>query len=138
MNKKEHIILDTNVLLMCIHPQSKYRKIWQAFLNEEYILCVSNDILEEYSEVIARNINLKVADYILQVILLHENVKFYDPHYRFKLIKDDEDDNKFVDCAFAANAKCIVTEDHHFTVLRNIEFPRIEVVGIDLFVHTLS
>lgn len=138
MNKKEHIVLDTNVLLMCIHPQSKYRKIWQAFLNEEYILCVSNDILEEYSEVIARNINVKVADYILQVILLHENVKYYDPHYRFKLINEDEDDNKFVDCAFAANAKCIVTEDHHFRVLRNIEFPRIEVVGIDLFVHTLQ
>lgn len=138
MNMKEHIVLDTNVLLMCIHPQSKYRKIWQAFLNEEYILCVSNDILEEYSEVIARNINAKVADYILQVILLHENVKLYDPHYRFNLIKDDEDDNKFVDCAFAANAKCIVTEDHHFSILRNIEFPCIEVVGIDLFFQTLQ
>ena len=27
--------------------------------------------------------------YILQVILLHENVKLYDPHYRFNLIKED-------------------------------------------------
>lgn len=71
MKEKGHIVLDTNALLMCIHPQSKYRKVWQAFLNEEYVLCVSNDILEEYSEVIERNINVKVADYILQVILLH-------------------------------------------------------------------
>ena len=137
MKNMEHIVLDTNVLLMCIHPQSKYRKVWQAFLNEEYVLCVSNDILEEYSEVIARNINAKVADYILQVILLHENVKLYDPHYRFNLIKDDADDNKFVDCAFAANAKCIVTEDRHFKVLEKINFPRIEVIGIDLFCQTL-
>ena len=137
MKEKGHIVLDTNALLMCIHPQSKYRKVWQAFLNEEYVLCVSNDILEEYSEVIERNINVKVADYILQVILLHENVKLYDPHYRFNLIKEDEDDNKFVDCAFAANAKCIVTEDHHFDALNKIYFPRIEVVGIDLFCQTL-
>lgn len=137
MKEKEHIVLDTNVLLMCIHPQSQYRCVWQAFLSEEYVLCVSNDILEEYSEVIARNINAKVADYILQVILLHDNVKLYDPHYRFNLIKADEDDNKFVDCAFAANAKCIVTEDHHFNVLNEIDFPRIEVVGIDLFCQTL-
>lgn len=137
MNGKEHIVLDTNVLLMCIHPQSKYRKVWQAFINEEYVLCVSNDILEEYSEVIARNINAKVADYILQVILLHENVRLYDPHFRFNLIKDDRDDNKFVDCAFAANAKCIVTEDHHFNVLNTISFPHIEVIGIDLFCQAL-
>ena len=137
MMEKEHIVLDTNVLLMCIHPQSRYRKVWQAFLNGEYVLCVSNDILEEYSEVIARNINAKVADYILQVILLHENVKLYDPHFRFNLIKDDEDDNKFVDCAFAANAKCIVTEDHHFKVLNEIDFPHIEVIGIDIFFKTL-
>ena len=43
-----------------------------------------------------------------------------DPHYTFALIEADKDDNKFVDCAIAANAKCIVTEDstgfvyHHY------------------------
>ena len=31
-----------------------------------------------------------------------------DPHYTFALIEADKDDNKFVDCAIAANAKCIV------------------------------
>lgn len=137
MMGKDHIVLDTNVLLMSIHPLSKYRRVWQAFLDEEYVLCVSNDILEEYSEVIARNINVAVADYILQVILLHENIKFYDPHYRCNLIEEDKDDNKFVDCAFAANAKCIVTEDRHFNVLHEIEFPHIDVVNIDTFYQSL-
>ena len=40
-----------------------------------------------------------------------------DPHYTFALIEADKDDNKFVDCAIAANAKCIVTED----VLKHID-----------------
>ena len=43
------------------------------------------------------------------------------------------DDNKFVDCAIAANAKCIVSEDNHFNVLKFIPFPKVEVIGIDDF-----
>ena len=39
---------------------------------------------------------------------------------------------------FAASAKCIVTEDHHFNVLKKIDFPHIEVIGIDLFCQVLS
>ena len=38
-----------------------------------------------------------------------------------------------VDCAIAANAKCIVTEDKHFKVLENIPFPKVEVIGIEDF-----
>ena len=56
-----------------------------------------------------------------------------DPHYSFGLITADFDDNKFVDCAIVANARCIVTEDKHFNVLKTIQFPKVEVVNIDEF-----
>ena len=56
-----------------------------------------------------------------------------DPHYSFGLMEADKDDNKFVDCAIAANAKCIVTEDNHFNILKTIPFPKVEVIGIDDF-----
>lgn len=62
----------------------------------------------------------------------------FDPHFKFNLIKTDPDDNKFVDCAIVAGAKCIVTEDKHFGVLDSITFPHVDVVGIDTFVSTLS
>ena len=61
------------------------------------------------------------------------NAFLKDPHYTFALIESDKDDNKFVDCAIAANAKCIVTEDKHFKVLENIPFPKVEVIGIEEF-----
>ena len=61
------------------------------------------------------------------------NVIRKDPHYTFALIEADKDDNKFVDCAIAANAKCIVTEDKHFRVLKNIPFPKVGVLGIEEF-----
>ena len=66
-------------------------------------------------------------------ILTRPNVIRKDSHYTFALIEADKDDNKFVDCAIAANAKCIVTEDKHFKVLENIPFPKVEVIGIEDF-----
>ena len=39
----------------------------QKFVKGEYILCVSNDILEEYEEVLGRNITPKVARIVLAI-----------------------------------------------------------------------
>ena len=61
-----------------------------------------------------------------------------DLHFSFGLINADKDDDKFVDCAIASNAKCIVTEDKHFKVLETIPFPKVEIVGIDAFKSCLE
>ncbi len=128
-----NIVLDTNSLIMSIAPKSPYREVWDAFLKGDYNLCVSNDIIEEYSEVFARNISPRVSEAIVYAILTRPNVIRKDPHFSFGLIKADKDDNKFVDCAVAANAKCIVTEDNHFKILKSIPFPKVDVIGIDDF-----
>ncbi len=133
-----NIVLDTNSLIMAISSKSLYYKAWQAFLRGEYTLCITNEIIEEYLEVITRNINEHVANAIVYAILTRPNVRKLDPHYHFELIQSDVDDNKFVDCAIAANARYIVTEDHHFAVLRQIAFPSVDVIGIDEFVSQLT
>ena len=53
------------------------------------------------------------------------------PYFHFKLIIADPDDDKFVDCAIAANAKFVVTDDGHFDVLKQIDFPKVEIIGLD-------
>lgn len=55
-----------------------------------------------------------------------------------ELIPNDPDDNKFVDTAFACNAHFIVTNDRHFNVLKNIEFPKITVIKVEEFVELLQ
>ena len=133
----QHIVLDTNALLMAVSAKSDYHRAWQVFLDGGYVLCVTNDIIEEYHEVLSRNISPRLADAIVFTILSRSNVRRIDAHYRFNLITADPDDNKFVDCAIAANAKYIVTEDHHFNVLRDIPFPHIEMIDIKTFVDIL-
>lgn len=133
-----NVVLDTNCLIMSISPKSPYREVWNAFLRGDYNLCVSNEIIEEYSEVLARNLSVSVSEAIVYAILTRPNIVRKDPHFSFGLIDVDKDDNKFVDCAVAANAKYIVTEDSHFGVLKSIPFPKVEVVGIDEFKKHLS
>ena len=52
------------------------------------------------------------------------------------LITADPDDNKFVDCAFAAGADYLVSEDSHFNVLNKISFPQLNLVTLDEFMQT--
>ena len=131
------IVLDTNCLIMAISSKNKYHIIWKSFLAGKYTLCVSNEIVEEYVEVIGRNISPTVADMVAYTLLAKKNVLRFDPHFRFHLIESDNDDNKFVDCAINSGAMFIVTEDHHFNVLKQIPFPHVDCIGIDSFIEIL-
>jgi len=99
----------------------------------KYTLCVSTEILEEYEEIIASHMSPSIAQLAIEIILRANNVKRIDAQYRFGLITEDADDNKFVDCAIVANADYIVSDDKHFNVLRSIPFPHVEVKKLSEF-----
>ena len=134
---KNRIVLDTNSLVQCIAPHSRYRKIWDSYEEGDYVLCVSNEILNEYEEILERLAGVEVSKYAIEAILNSPNTLFCAPSYNFHLIEADPDDNKFVDCAVATGATCIVTEDRHFSILDKIDFPKVIVVGIDTFLRLL-
>lgn len=97
---------------------------------------MSNDILDEYQEVLGQQITPSIAENIILLILNKENVLLIDPHFHMELITSDSNDNKFVDCAFASGADYLVSEDSHFKVLNNIAFPIINLVTLDEFLNT--
>jgi len=130
------VVIDTNCLLQIISHKSPYRPIWDAFLAGKYQLCVSNEILDEYQEVLGQQTTQSVAENIILLILNKQNVMFVDPHFRMRLITSDPDDNKFVDCAFAAGADYLVSEDAHFKILNDIPFPQLNLVTLDEFLNT--
>lgn len=101
-------------------------------------MCVTTEILDEYVEILERNTSPLFASLALDVITNNPHTLFVTPYYKFNLITADPEDNKFVDCAVAANAKYIVTEDHHYDVLRDIGFPQIEIIKLDSIMKKLS
>lgn len=54
---KKRIVLDTNCLLACISSKSENFRVWKDFQLGRFTLCVSNDIIEEYQEIIAQKTN---------------------------------------------------------------------------------
>lgn len=127
------IVLDTNCLIQVIPPQSPYHHVWTSFEKGENVLCVSNDILEEYAEIIQRLVDVETAEVVLSTIVNSPFVKLIDPYYQFNLIKADPDDNKFVDCAIAAGARFLVSNDRHYYVLKQITYPKVEVLTLPEF-----
>lgn len=131
------IVLDTNCLIQSVGYYSPFRKVWTSILQGENTLCVSNEIIEECSEILHRLIGTQFAETVIATILNCPFVELITPYYHFNLIQSDPDDNKFVDCAITANARFIVTNDHHFDVLRRMDFPKVEVMNLDDFHHLL-
>lgn len=119
------VVLDTNVLLVCISRKSETNWIFQLLLDGEITLCVTTDILLEYEEMIAHHTNRRFAEDTLEVLLSLENLVRVEKYFYFELIPNDADDNKFVDCAIAAGADFIVSEDRAFRALKNIPFPKV-------------
>ena len=130
------VVIDTNCLLQIISRRSPYRPIWDAFLAQRYTLCVSEEILAEYQEILEQQISPTVAENVVMLILNQENVQLVDPHFRMGISTADPDDNKFVDCAFAAGADYLVSEDSHFRVLQDTPFPQLNLVTLDEFLAT--
>ncbi len=80
-------------------------------------------------------IGYTTAEYVVKTILNSRFTEMITPYFKFNLIEADKDDNKFVDCAIAAHAKCIVTNDHHYDVLKTIPFPKVEVINLIDFIN---
>lgn len=127
------IVLDINVLLVTIARKSIYRPIFDALLEGEFQLVISNEILSEYVEVIERRANSIVAANIAEMLLNLKNLKKVDIYFAWRLVRKDQDDDKYVDAAVAGGADYIVTNDAHFNALKKVDFPKIEVVDIDQF-----
>ena len=133
-----NIVLDTNCLVQMISVHSPYRPAWQAFREGRYTLCVSNDILNEYAEILERVANATVAHNVVNAIARSPYTRMIVPHFRFRLKEQDPDDNKFVDCAIIAGADYIVSEDTHFRVLKTIPFPSVNVKCLEEFLQDLQ
>lgn len=135
---KRRIVLDTNVIMVSFLPHHKHFWLYEALENERFTLILSNEILEEYYEKIAERYDKEIAEMFTFSLPNLKNAVKVSPSYRFLLIKADPDDDKFVDCAITGNADFIVSNDNHFNILKETNFPIVEVVRLEEFRKILN
>lgn len=127
------VVIDTNCLLASIPPQSNYYWLYLAFKEQRFEWLISNEIMTEYEEKITDKYSEKTANLVLSILSVAQNVIFNEPYFKWNLIEEDSDDNKFADLTIAGNADYLITNDKHFNLLKKVDFPKINVVTIDEF-----
>ena len=132
-----YIVLDTNCLLQALPANSPFHKIWTEVLEGRICLCVNTDILEEYEEILAIKTTPEIARNIVEAIANLSTTVFQNTYVHFELLPADSDDNKFVDCAVASDAEYIVTNDKHFNPLKEIPWPKVEIIKIAEFIKLI-
>ncbi|MEM1328052.1 MAG: putative toxin-antitoxin system toxin component, PIN family [Bacteroidota bacterium] len=128
------IVLDTNCLIQIMPRRAKHRWLYDALINNKLILAISTEIINEYEETINTFYESEsLGRHVTKMILDLPQIKKISPTFRWQLIEADPDDNKYPNCAIAAQADYIITHDKHFNILKQIPFPKVVCVTLDEF-----
>jgi putative PIN family toxin of toxin-antitoxin system len=127
------LVIDTNVFITIIGRKSPNRWIFEKIISGELLLCVSNEILLEYEELLAEKTNKQVSRNVIDFLLISPFVIKSDIFFNWHLISEDQDDDKFIDCYLASDAEYLVSNDQHFAKIRQIDFPKINLFSLKEF-----
>ena len=113
------VVVDTNVFVAALLSDATPRRVYEAFLAGTITLLFSQQTLFELVTVLRRpSISLVVsreeADRLLAVI--QRDATIVEVTERVAACRDPKD-NKWLECALAGRADCLVTGDHDLLVL---------------------
>ncbi|MDW7738869.1 MAG: putative toxin-antitoxin system toxin component, PIN family [Bacillota bacterium] len=120
------VVADTNVYISAILFGGKPEEIIKLALEEKIELIISGDILAEMAYILRSK--FKWSNYQVNQLLamLQETVMLVTPQQRLKVIKDDEKDNRVLECALEGKADYIISGDkRHLLPLKEFQTVRI-------------
>ena len=137
---KPKVVLDTNIVVSAaICEDGNPAKIFEMLLLEEITNHTTEQIIDEIKKVMARpKITKRLS--MVEVGFIVSNFERFSQKIKTKEVinevKDDPDDNKFIECAVAASADYIITGDEH--LLKIEEFRGIRIVSCTEFLEIVS
>ena len=126
-------VIDTNILVASFAELSPIHWVFEKIRDHEIDISVTTDIIEEYAEMTAKFYSPQASKDLVELLISAGNVRQVIPYYQWHLISADPDDNKFVDCAICSEAAFILTHDKHFNILKDIDFPKVNVIKMHDF-----
>ena len=122
----QKVVIDTNVLVSSL-IQRNYPNfiITELFIEDRFQLCISDELMAEYYEVLTRPKFAKFHEFFIRAESLLVDIEAkaikYDPTIKLELITD-VDDNKILELADESKADFIITgntTDFTFPVYKN-------------------
>lgn len=104
------VVLDTNVLVSaCWKPGGLEAQVVDLAISGRITLCVSAEILAEYRDVLSRPKLAAVNSRALEILAALERAAVTVETATGVTASIDDDDNRFLECAEAAAADCLIT-----------------------------
>ena len=129
------VVIDTNVFVSSFFGGNP-RKIIDLWKKGKISLCLSKNILDEYIDVLQR-IGLgdeREIEELLSLFAKGFNILFTTKTPKIKAVKDDPDDDKFIECAVALKAEVIITGDKALKAIN--EYMGIKILTPQQFLKT--
>jgi putative PIN family toxin of toxin-antitoxin system len=136
------VVLDANIYVSAlISEKVNPARIIRAWKGEAIEIAISEPILDEILRVTNyERIQRKYAKVRENrpnfVELLSEHCVWLEPAKGLDVVKADESDNRYIECAVASGAQYIVTGDDHLLVLKN--YFGIEIITPAAFIILLQ
>jgi len=131
------VVIDTNIFVSSFFGGNP-RKIIDLWKEEKITLCLSNAILDEYVDVLCK-IGLKdehEIEELLSLFLKGFNLLFTTKTPRIRIVKNDPDDDKFIECAVALKADAVITGDREILAVK--KYMGIKIVTPQQFLEAHS
>lgn len=130
-------VLDTNIFISGLHWHGVSEKILRAWFLEKFELVSSIPLIEELKKtLILFKIPLEAEDIEWWESLILEKSIIVTPIMKLNIVKDDPDDNKFIEAAVKGCAELIVSQDKH--LLRIKEYQTVKIVNPNEFMILLE
>ncbi len=113
------VVIDTNIFISSFFGGIP-RDIVDLWKNDKIVLCLSQKIVEEYIEVLNRLglENKKEIQKLTKLFAEGYNSIFAAKTPQIRVVKDDPDDDKFIECAVELDSKIIISGDKHLKEIK--------------------
>jgi putative PIN family toxin of toxin-antitoxin system len=129
------VVIDTNVMVSA-YLGGRLETIIVAWIEGKFVLTVSNQIVNEYINVLSRP-KFKIARAELDdfAALILSKAEFVVPGENIRVVEADPSDNKFLEAAVTGQADYIISGDKHLRDLK--EFRGIAILTPSAFLEQL-
>ena len=107
------LVIDTNILISSFFGGNP-KEVIDLWRRGSALLCFTQEVLEEYLRVMARlPIAPETKSRLVAILQEKRNLELVTPSKHHAVIREDPEDDKFIDCAVEAKADYIISGDEH-------------------------
>ncbi|MEK6892513.1 MAG: putative toxin-antitoxin system toxin component, PIN family [Nanoarchaeota archaeon] len=126
------VVLDTNIFISGIFWKGSSNKVITNWRERKFTLVTSLDAVSEIIKVL-KDFKIGLSDDMIKewIDLIVENSIIVEPKEKIPIVKDDPNDNMFIETAVAGNVDYIISQDNHLLNLK--EFRGIKIITPEEF-----